>query len=81
LEALLLDAYIIEVANQTAGIIVREPDQPEFKFFSAAPLFDALEGVAFPDPTGAERAASHFLKHGSLPRTATAGDINSEAKF
>jgi hypothetical protein len=75
------DAYIIEVANQTAGIVVREAHGAAFKFFSAARHFDALEGMAFADPSGAERAASHLLKHGSLPRNPQSSSIKLKSKL
>jgi hypothetical protein len=62
------DAFIIEVDTHTAGIVVRELHGAAFKFFSATRQFDALEGMVFSDPSGAERAALHFFKHGSLPK-------------
>jgi hypothetical protein len=74
------DAYVIEVANQTAGIVVREAHEAAFKFFSATRPFDALEGMAFADPSGAERAASHLLKYGSLPPDPQSLPIKVESK-
>jgi hypothetical protein len=62
------DAYVIEVSGRTAGIVARDSQSNSFKFFSAAPRFNAIEGQRFSDPLAAERAARMLAKHGSLPR-------------
>jgi hypothetical protein len=49
--------YIIEVAGQAAGIVVREAGESLFQFHSAATPFNSLEGRKFPHPRAAERAA------------------------
>ena len=41
----MLRAYAIDVHHQTAGVAVGVPG--DFKFFSSAPAFDALEGRIF----------------------------------
>jgi hypothetical protein len=48
-------AYIIEVHNRAAGIVVR--DERGFRFFSAERAFDSLEGREFHSARDAERAA------------------------
>ena len=49
------DTFIIEVASQTAGIVVRDPDG--YRFFSATHRFNPLEGQLFRNAREAERAA------------------------
>ncbi|HTV32061.1 MAG TPA: hypothetical protein VME69_03025 [Methylocella sp.] len=63
------DAYVIEVSGRTAGIVARDSQDHGFNFFSAAPLFNIMEGQSFPDPVAAERMARALSKHGSLPRS------------
>jgi hypothetical protein len=52
-------AYIIEVHNQTAGIVAR--DAQGFRFFSSERIFDSLEGRQFGSAREAERAARALL--------------------
>jgi len=52
-------AYIIEIANHTAGIVVAE--ERGFRFFSSESAFDALEGTHFGSARAAERAARALL--------------------
>lgn len=78
------DAYVIEVSGRTAGIVARDPSTQNFNFFSAAPLFNVLEGQRFSDPLAAERAARHLAKNGSLPRrfqTDSARRSQSQGRF
>jgi hypothetical protein len=55
------DTYIIEVASQAAGIVVRNPDG--YRFFAASHRFNPLEGQLFRNAREAERAA-HRLANG-----------------
>jgi hypothetical protein len=57
------DTYIIEVASQAAGIIVR--DRGGYRFFAATPRFNPLEGRLFRNAREAERAA-RLLANGGL---------------
>lgn len=52
-------AYIIEIANRTAGIVVAE--ERGFRFFSSETDFNTLEGVHFGSARAAERAARALL--------------------
>jgi hypothetical protein len=52
-------AYIIEVANRTAGIVVAE--DRGFRFFSSESAFDSIEGHHFGSARAAERAARALL--------------------
>lgn len=57
------DTYIIEVASQDAGIIVR--DKSGYRFFAASPRFSPLEGRLFRNAREAERAvADHAARKG-----------------
>ena len=55
-------AYIIEVLNETAGIVVS--DERGFRFFSSQRAFDLLEGDYFGSARAAERAARALLEAG-----------------
>jgi hypothetical protein len=62
------NAYVIEVAGRTAGIVARDSQNNSFN--SAVPRFNAIEGQRFSDPLAAESAARMLAKYGSLPRPA-----------
>ena len=61
------DTYIIEVSQQAAGIVVRDPDG--YRFFAASHRFNRLEGQVFRNAREAERAATR-LAGGVLPSAA-----------
>jgi hypothetical protein len=48
------DTYIIEIASQAAGIVVR--DAGGYRFFAASHRFSPLEGQLFRNAREAERA-------------------------
>jgi hypothetical protein len=58
------NAFVIEVFNQTAGIVVAE--ERGFRFFSSKRAFDPLEGGHFGSARAAERAAKALLTKESL---------------
>jgi hypothetical protein len=58
-------AYVIEVADRTAGIVVI--DERGFRFFSSERAFDSLEGGHFGSARAAERAAQALLTRRSRP--------------
>lgn len=53
------NAYIIEIQERAAGIVMR--DERGFRFFSSERLFDSLEGRQFRSARDAERAARAVL--------------------
>lgn len=55
------DAYIIEIADETAGIVVRQQHETGYRFHAAVPRYFALEGKIFAGPREAERAATAQL--------------------
>jgi len=61
------DTYIIEVASQAAGIVVRNPGG--YVFFAASHRFNPMEGQLFRNAREAERAARR-LANGDLPLVA-----------
>jgi hypothetical protein len=63
-------AYVIEVSNQTAGIVVG--DERGFRFFSSERAFDSLDGQQFRSPRHAERAARALLARRHQPQLAAA---------
>ena len=54
------NAYIVEVAGQTAGIVAR--DQRGYRFFASDRFFDSLDGQEFSSARHAERAAQALLR-------------------
>jgi len=59
------DTYIIEVASQPAGIVVRDP--AGYRFFAASHRFNRLEGQLFRNAREAERAARRLVSGAVLP--------------
>ena len=53
-------AYVIEVLNRTAGIVVS--DDRGFCFFSSERTFDSLDGGHFGSARAAERAARALVE-------------------
>ena len=58
------DTYIIEVASQAAGIVVR--DRGGYRFFAATRRFNPLEGRLFRNAREAERAARRLAEGGLI---------------
>jgi hypothetical protein len=56
------DTFIIEVASQAAGIVVRDPDG--YRFFAATHRFNPLEGQLFRNAREAELAARRLMTGG-----------------
>jgi hypothetical protein len=61
------DTYIIEVASQAAGIVVRS--RGGYVFFAATHRFNPMEGQLFRNAREAERAARRLV-NGGLPLVA-----------
>lgn len=53
-------AFIIETAEATAGVIVRQGSG--FRFFAADPRFGLLDGSTFKSPAAAQKAADLMQK-------------------
>jgi hypothetical protein len=51
------DAFVIEVADETAGIVVRQGGEKTFRFHASLPRYFPLDGKIFSAPRDAERAA------------------------
>jgi hypothetical protein len=51
------NAYVIQIAGRTAGIVARDHADQSFHFFASSQAFVGLEGRAFAEPLHAERAA------------------------
>ncbi|HVX75653.1 MAG TPA: hypothetical protein VHB49_05980 [Bradyrhizobium sp.] len=61
------ETYIIEVASQPAGIVVRNDEG--YRFFAASHRFNRMEGQVFRNAREAERAARR-LANGELTAAA-----------
>lgn len=57
------DAYVIEVANETAGIVVRQESEKTYRFHASLPRYYPLDGKLFSAPRDAERAAIAQFGH------------------
>lgn len=50
------EAFIIEVNDEAAGIVVREAGEKGYRFHASNPLYVGLDGKYFSEPKDAERA-------------------------
>lgn len=67
------ETYIIEVASQAAGIVVR--DKAGYRFFAASARFNPLEGRLFRSAREAEKAATHCAAGGREEPAAARGTV------
>ncbi|WFU35553.1 hypothetical protein QA635_14540 [Bradyrhizobium brasilense] len=71
-QAQMSQAYVIEVSDRTAGIVVS--DKSGFCFFSSDRAFDVLDGGYFGSARAAERAVrAHLQRHREVRGGATRG--------
>jgi hypothetical protein len=56
------DAYVIEVADETAGIVVRQESEKAYRFHASLPRYYPLDGKIFSAPRDAERALARLGK-------------------
>ena len=61
-------AYVIQIAGRTAGIVARDHAGQAFHFFASQQQFRPLESVAFPEPHFAETAAREIHRRGFFHR-------------
>jgi hypothetical protein len=54
-------AYVIEIGDDTAGIVVRDDDN-RFRFYASTHAFNALEQQRFSSPRAAQRAARALIE-------------------
>jgi hypothetical protein len=57
------DAFVIEVADETAGIVVRQGGEKSYRFHASLPRYYPLDGKIFSAPRDAERAALAQFSH------------------
>jgi hypothetical protein len=58
------DAFVIEVADETAGIVVRQASEKNYRFHASLPRYYPLDGKIFSAPRDAERAALAQFSNG-----------------
>jgi hypothetical protein len=73
-EGAMSEAYTVEVADETVGIIVRQEGERGYRFHSAKREFDALDGLVFVKPAAAEQAAVEFVRLRGRARAQNAAD-------
>jgi hypothetical protein len=66
------DAYVIEVADETAGIVVRLESEKSFRFHASLPRYYPLDGKIFSAPRDAERAALAQFARAPKPKARAA---------
>lgn len=59
------DAYIIEIGDEAAGIVVRQEAERSFQFHASLPRYFPLDGARFASPRDAERAALKQFRGGA----------------
>lgn len=60
------EGYVIEVADEIVGIIVRQAGERDYRFHSSARQFDKLDGRTYATPSQAQSAAvRHAGPHAS----------------
>ncbi len=60
------NAYVIQIAGRTAGIVARDHADQAYHFFASNQVFRPLEGIAFLRPDVAESAARRIYKSGGV---------------
>lgn len=58
-------SYVIEIDEQSVGVVVRAEGARRFVFHAAESGFGALDGRSFPSVKAAEKAASGLDRKGS----------------
>jgi hypothetical protein len=66
------DAFIIEVADEIAGIVVRQDSEKSYRFHASLPRYYPLDGKIFSAPRDAERAALAQLGRGAKQKARAA---------
>lgn len=61
-------SYVIEIDDESVGVVVRGDGERRFVFHAARSGFGALEGRSFSSVKAAEKAASSLLRHRSMQR-------------
>lgn len=69
-------AYVIEVGDDQAGLIIREEGERDYQFHAALDAYSALEGRRFANALLAERAA---IAHASSRRQRRSSALGREA--
>lgn len=60
-------SYVIEIDEESVGLVVRTGDDRRFVFHAASSRFGALDGQSFPSVRAAEKAAVD-LRRGPVPQ-------------
>jgi hypothetical protein len=59
----MFDAYVIEVQGNTAGLIVRGPNEGDlYRFLPSSHAFNSLEALLFSSPLHAAKAAQDIAR-------------------
>lgn len=66
------DAFVIEIADETAGIVVRQGNEKTYRFHASLPRYYPLDGKIFSAPRDAERAARAQFGGGGRPKARAA---------
>ncbi len=56
------DAYVIEIAGEDVGLVVRQMGERAYRFHAATSALHQLDGGIFATPQAAERAAALHME-------------------
>lgn len=56
------DAYVIEIDDNAAGIVARQPGERHYSFYASEALYRPLETTSFASVAAAQRAAARLRK-------------------
>ncbi|SMF77550.1 hypothetical protein SAMN06265365_13847 [Tistlia consotensis] len=60
-------SYVIEIDDESVGLVVRAGDERRFVFHAASSRFGALDGARFATVRAAEKAAGALRRRPPLP--------------
>jgi hypothetical protein len=56
------DAYVIEIDDNAAGIVARQPGERHYSFYASDALYRPLESTSFASVAAAQKAAARLRK-------------------
>ena len=57
------DAYVIEIDDNAAGIVARQPGERHYSFYASEAFYRPLETASFASVAAAQRAAARLRRN------------------
>ena len=80
----MIDAYVIEIAEEAVGLVVREEQDSRqkkgFRFYASVKDYQSLDGEIFPNPESAQRTAM-IMTERLLNHTKSLTSAKAEPKY